>query len=99
MGLLGPVLLVVIVLVVVVAGLALALVAARAASRPRPAAPRDCGDCVFMVPRAKVYRRETLEDEDGVVRYLCQERWIEVTPASPRCSLGKSRTLVTREPS
>ncbi len=99
MGLLGPVLLVAIALVVVVTGLAFALVAARAASRPRPAAPRDCGDCVFMVPRAKVYRRETLEDEDGVVRYLCQERWAEVTPSSPRCSLGKSRTLVTREPS
>ncbi len=99
MGVLGPVLLVVIVLALVLAGLALALVAARAASRPRPAAPRDCGDCVFMVPRATVYRRETLEDEDGVVHYLCRQRWIEVTPASPRCSLGKSRTLVTREPS
>jgi len=99
MGVLGPVLLSAFVLALVLAGLALALAMARAASRPHPAAPRDCGDCIFMVPRARVYKRETLEDDDGIVHYLCQQRWIEVTPVSPRCSLGKSRTLVTREPS
>ena len=57
-----------------------AFAALRRAHRPRPAAPLNCGDCVFMVPRAKVYKRETLEDADGIVRYLCQQRWIEVTP-------------------
>lgn len=98
MGSLGLVLLGVLALALVVTGLVLALAMARAAARPRPAPPLDCGDCAFMAPRATVYRRETLEDEDGVVHYLCRQRWIEVTPASPRCSLGKSRTLVTREP-
>jgi hypothetical protein len=80
------------------AGLALALAAARAASRPRPAMPANCGDCVYMIPRAKVYKRETLEDLDGVVHYLCQQRWIEITPHSPRCALGKSKTLTTTVP-
>lgn len=79
-------------------GLALALSAARAASRPRPALPRNCGDCIYMIPRARVYKRETLEDEDGVVHYLCQQRWIEITPNSPRCELGKSKTLKTAQP-
>jgi hypothetical protein len=78
--------------------LAGAFAALRRASRPRPALPLNCGDCLFMVPRAKVYRRETLEDADGVVPYLCQQRWIEVTPYSPRCELGKSRTRVTTIP-
>jgi hypothetical protein len=80
------------------AGLAVALAAARAASRPRPALPANCGDCVFMIPRAKVYKRETLEDLDGVVHYLCQQRWIEITPYSPRCELGKSKTRTTTVP-
>ena len=78
--------------------LAGAFAALRRASRPRPALPLNCGDCVFMAPRAKVYKRETLEDEDGVVQYLCQQRWIEVTPYSPRCELGKSRTRLTTIP-
>ena len=52
---------------------------------------------MFMVPRAKVYKRETLEDADGVVHYLCEKRWIEITPASPRCELGKSKTLTTSD--
>ena len=78
--------------------LAGAFAALRRASRPRPALPLNCGDCVFMAPRAKVYKRETLEDEDGVVHYLCQQRWIEVTPYSPRCELGKSRTRLTTIP-
>lgn len=79
-------------------GLAFALVAMRAANRPRPALPANCGDCQFMVPRAKVYKRETLEDADGVVHYLCEKRWIEVTPFSPRCELGKSKTRRTTVP-
>ena len=78
--------------------LAGAFAALRRASRPRPALPLNCGDCVFMAPRAKVYKRETLEDADGVVQYLCQQRWIEVTPYSPRCELGKSRTRLTTIP-
>ena len=78
--------------------LAGAFAALRRASRPHPALPLNCGDCVFMAPRAKVYKRETLEDADGVVQYLCQQRWIEVTPYSPRCELGKSRTLLTTIP-
>ena len=78
--------------------LAGAFAALRRASRPRPALPLNCGDCVFMAPRAKVYKRETLEDADGVVHYLCQQRWIEVTPYSPRCELGKSRTRLTTIP-
>ena len=63
-----------------------------------PALPANCGDCVFMIPRAKVYKRETLEDLDGVVHYLCQQRWIEITPYSPRCELGKSKTRTTTVP-
>ncbi len=78
--------------------LVLALVALRRASQPRPALPENCGDCIFMVPRARVYKRETLEDADGIVHYLCQQRWIEVTPYSPRCELGKSRTRLTTVP-
>ena len=80
------------------AGLAVALAAARAAHRPRPALPVNCGDCVYMIPRAKVYKRETLEDLDGIVHYLCQQRWIEITPYSPRCELGKSKTRRTTVP-
>ena len=75
-----------------------ALAALRRANRPRPALPENCGDCVFMLLRAKVYKRETLEDADGIVRYLCQQRWIEVTPYSPRCELGKSKTRLTTVP-
>ncbi|HEV2010652.1 MAG TPA: hypothetical protein VGS17_06440 [Candidatus Limnocylindria bacterium] len=75
-----------------------ALAALRRANRPRPALPENCGDCVFMLPRAKVYKRETLEDADGIVHYLCQQRWIEVTPYSPRCELGKSKTRLTTVP-
>ena len=95
------VLIVAIVAVVVLAslaGLLLAFTALRAARRPRPDLPINCGDCVFMVPRAKIYKRETLEDEDGIVQYLCQQRWIEITPVSPRCSLGRSKTQVTTIP-
>ena len=80
------------------AALVFAVVALRRANRPRPALPVNCGDCVFMLPRAKVYKRETLEDEDGIVHYLCQQRWIEVTPYSPRCELGKSKTRLTTVP-
>ena len=92
---------VLIIAVVVLAGLAallLAFTALRASRRPHPDLPINCGDCVFMVPRAKIYRRETLEDEDGIVHYLCQQRWIEITPVSPRCSLGRSKTQVTTLP-
>ena len=89
---------VLILVVLALAGLALALAVARVANRPRPALPENCGDCVYMVPRAKVYRRETIEDLDGVVHYLCQQRWIEVTPFSPRCELGKSKTRTTTVP-
>ncbi len=92
------ILIVAVVALAVVAGLVFAIVVVRAAHRPHPALPTSCGDCVFMVPRAKIYRRETLEDEDGIVHYLCQERWIEVTPISPRCSLGRSKTQVTTIP-
>ena len=80
------------------AGLALALAAARASRRPRPALPANCGDCIYMIPRAKVYKRETIEDLDGVVHYLCQQRWIEITPYSPWCELGKSKTRTTTVP-
>ena len=80
------------------AGLAVAVAAARAAHHPRPALPANCGDCVYMIPRAKVYKRETLEDLDGIVHYLCQQRWIEITPYSPRCELGKSKTRTTTVP-
>ena len=79
-------------------GLAFALVVMRNASKPRPALPLNCGDCHFMIPRAKVYKRETLEDADGLVHYLCEKRWIEVTPVSPRCELGKSKTRTTTVP-
>ena len=75
-----------------------ALAALRRANRPRPALPLNCGDCVFMILRAKVYKRETLEDADGIVHYLCEKRWIEVTPVSPRCELGRSKTLTTNVP-
>ncbi len=81
--------------VVSVALLGFALVVARRASRPLPALPQSCGDCVFMVPRAKVYRRETIEDADGLIHYLCEKRWIEITPNSPRCDLGRSKTRTT----
>ena len=81
--------------VLAAAALMFALVALRRASRPRAALPVNCGDCVFMVPRAKVYKRETLEEADGIVHYLCEQRWIEITPYSPRCELGKSRTRLT----
>jgi hypothetical protein len=83
------------VVLIAVGALALALVAARRMARPRAALPENCGDCVFMIPRAKVYKRETLEDADGIVHYLCQQRWIEVTPYSERCELGKSKTRTT----
>jgi hypothetical protein len=46
-----------------------------------------------MIPRAKVYRRETIEEADGLIHYLCEKRWIEITPYSPRCELGQSKTL------
>ena len=55
----------VIFIMISLAALGFALVVARNASRPRPALPLNCGDCVFMIPRAKVYRRETIE-ENGV---------------------------------
>ena len=84
--------------VITVIALGFALVALRRASQPRPALPENCGDCIFMLPRAKVYKRETLEDADGIVHYLCQQRWIEVTPYSPRCELGKSRTRLVTAP-
>lgn len=87
----------IVVLVLAVVALAVAAGAARQMSRPRPALPENCGDCVFMLPRAQVYKRETLEDEDGIVRYLCQQRWIEVAPYSERCQLGKSKTRTTTE--
>ncbi|HEY8808216.1 MAG TPA: hypothetical protein VIN70_11620 [Candidatus Limnocylindria bacterium] len=81
-----------------IAALLLALVALRRANRPRRALPVNCGDCMFMIPRAKIYKRETLEDADGIVHYLCQQRWIEITPYSPRCELGKSKTRLTTVP-
>ena len=84
-----------IVVIVAVGALTIALTAARRMARPRPALPENCGDCVYMIPRAKVYKRETLEDADGIVHYLCQQRWIEVTPYSERCDLGKSKTQTT----
>ena len=91
----GPALFLALILLFAVAALAVAMAAARQMARPRPALPENCGDCVFMLPRAKVYKRETLEDEDGVVHYLCQQRWIEVTPYTERCELGKSKTRTT----
>ena len=94
----GIVILGVFLAVITLIALAVALVALRRANRPRPALPENCGDCVFMIPRAKIYKRETLEDADGIVQYLCQQRWIEVTPYSPRCELGKSKTRLTTVP-
>lgn len=84
-----------ILIVAIIAALILAIAAARRMTRPRPALPVNCGDCLYMLPRAKVYKRETIEDEDGIVHYLCQQRWIEVTPNSPWCELGKSKTRTT----
>ena len=76
-------------------GLAIGLIVARQSNRPRPVLPVNCGDCAFMIPRAKIYRRDTIEDaRDGVVHYLCQKRWIEVTPVSPWCELGRSTSRV-----
>ena len=86
---------VVAVLLVALGALAIALAAARRMARPHAALPENCGDCIYMIPRAKVYKRETLEDADGVVHYLCQQRWIEITPYSERCELGKSKTRTT----
>lgn len=86
------------VMVLAVVGLFFALAVIKNANRPRPALPSDCGDCVFMLPRAKVYRRETIEEDDGLIHYLCQQRWIEVTPVSPRCALGRSKTRTTQQP-
>jgi hypothetical protein len=94
----GIVIIAAILAVLAAAALMFALVALRRASRPRAALPVNCGDCVYMVPRAKVYKRETLEDADGIVHYLCEQRWIEITPYSPRCELGKSRTRLTTAP-
>lgn len=94
----GLVLVVVLIVAVMVIALGIALVAAKNMAKPRPALPTSCGDCVYMIPRAKVYKRETLEDEDGIVHYICQQRWIEITPNSPWCELGKSRTRVTFVP-
>jgi hypothetical protein len=94
----GIVILVAFVALIAIVALFGALAALRRANRPRPALPENCGDCVFMVPHAKVYKRETLEDADGIVHYLCQQRWIEVTPFSPRCELGKSKTRLTTVP-
>ncbi len=94
----GIVILALILAIGTVAALLFALTALRRAGRPRPALPENCGDCIFMVPRAKVYKRETLEDADGIVQYLCQQRWIEITPYSPRCELGKSKTRLTTVP-
>ena len=77
------------------AGLAAGLVIARQGNKPRRALPLNCGDCAFMVPRAKVYRRDTIEDaRDGMIHYLCQKRWIEITPVSPWCDLGRSKSRV-----
>ena len=94
----GFVILAVVIALFVAAALMLALTALRRANRPRPALPVNCGDCTFMIPRAKVYKRETLEDADGIVHYLCQQRWIEIAPYSPRCELGKSKTRLTTVP-
>lgn len=95
---LGVVVFLIVCVILALAGLAFGLVAMKNANRPRPALPANCGDCQFMIPRAKVYKRETLEDADGIVHYLCEKRWIEVTPVSPRCELGKSRTRTTSIP-
>src|SRR5437867_13059566 len=89
---------VLIVIILALAGFAFALAAARHANRPRPALPDNCGDCVYMLPRAKVYRRETLEDLDRIVHYLCHQPWIEVTPFPPPCKLGNGKTPTTTVP-
>lgn len=88
----------IVLIILALASLGFALVVMRNANRPRPGAPLNCGDCLFMIPRAKVYKRETLEDADGIVHYLCEKRWIEVTPVSPRCELGRSKTRTTTIP-
>ena len=95
---LGVVVFVIVCAILALIGLAFALVVMRNACKPRPGLPLNCGDCHFMIPRAKVYKRETLEDADGLVHYLCEKRWIEVTPLSPRCELGRSKTLTTNVP-
>lgn len=79
-------------------GLGAALRVFARSRRPRPALPVNCGDCWFMVPRNKYLHRETLEDDDGVVHYICSKRFIEVTPVSPWCELGASKSRVTSEP-
>src|SRR5439155_22486072 len=81
-------------IVVSIAALGFALVVARSASRPRPAIPLNCGDCVFMIPRAKVYRQEAIEDADGLVHYLCENRWMEIPPHSQRCDIGRRQTSI-----
>src|SRR5437867_1405758 len=98
MGNFGVFLVIFLLLVLALASLALALVADRASRRRRPTLPATCADCIYMMPSAKVYKRETIEDLDGVVHYLCQQRWIEITPYSPRCELGKSKTRTTTVP-
>ena len=95
---LGVFVFVIVCVILALVGLAFALVVMRKANKPRPALPLNCGDCRFMIPRAKVYKRETLEDADGLVHYLCEKRWIEVTPVSPRCELGRSKTRTTTIP-
>lgn len=95
---LGVFVFVIVCVILALAGLAFGLVVMKNANRPRAALPVNCGDCQFMIPRAKVYKRETLEDADGIVHYLCEKRWIEVTPVSPRCELGRSKTLTTAIP-
>ena len=95
---LGVFVFVIVSVILALGGLAFALVVMRNANKPRPALPLNCGDCHFMIPRAKVYKRETLEDADGLVHYLCEKRWIEVTPVSPRCELGRSKTRTTNVP-
>src|SRR5438874_1286281 len=92
------IIIVAILLVLMVGALVVAIEAMRRASRPRPALPSNCGDCRFLLPQAKVYKRETLEDADGIVHYLCQPRWIEVTLFAPLCKLEKSKTLLTTVP-
>jgi hypothetical protein len=90
--------LIVVCAILALAGLVFGVAVLRAANRPRPALPANCGDCAFMLPRAKVYKRETLEDADGIVHYLCEKRWIEVTPYSPKCELGRSKSRTTTVP-
>lgn len=87
--------LVAVVVVAFIAALVLGVAAARRMSRPRAALPVNCGDCQYMLARAKVYKRETIEEDDGLIHYLCQQRWIEITPSSPWCDLGKSKTRTT----